>query len=337
MSARKKIIAIIRGGKDDYYRSMKNGENVIISLLRYSDLINVVDVVLDENINWFERGIPSDPHKVFSKADYYIDFTNNKFSEYHNLSKKLDVKPVFKNDYTSILNRGNMKRILEQLKVEIPKYTIIRSKENLENTLKSIWSKFHTPIVIKETRHEFNDKSIITYSFIEAFNKIKKILNKGGEALVEEHVHGKYISTVVIPEYRGEELYMTTPIEILNVDITDKNTNSKSLNNKCIIGHNCEKKSLVFINENIKNDIKNIAKELHKSLFMNHYSMIDMVLLENRKNGHKNYILKILDIHISPNIFEDSRFDFILKNSGVDLGRFIIDRIEKLEEEKKAF
>lgn len=337
MSSKKKIIAIIRGGKDDYFRSMKNGANAILSLSRYSDLVDIIDVSIDERGNWFEKGIPSDAHKVFSKADFYIDFTNNKFSDYHTLSKKLNVKPVFKNDYTSLLNRANVKRILEQLQVSVPKYTIIRERNNLEHNLKAIWATFQTPVVIKEANHEFNEKSIITYSFLDAFNKVKRILNKGGEALIEEHVRGKYVSVAAIPEYRGEELYIPTPVEVLNVDIASENVNSKSLQNRCLIGHDCEKKSLIFIDDNIKNNIKNLTKELHKSLFMSHHSMIDMVLVENKKAGTKNYTLKILDIHTSPHIFEDSRFDFILKNSGVDLGRFIIDRIEKLEEEDKIF
>ncbi len=337
MSERKKTIAIIRGGKDDYFRSMKNGANAILSLSRYLDIVDIIDVSIDERNDWFERGIPSDAHKVFSKADFYLDFTNNRFDEYHNLSKKLNVKPVFKNDYTSLLNRVNIKRILGQLQVDVPKYTIIRDRNNLEYNLKNIWSKFHTPIVIKEANHEFNEKSILTYSFLDAFNKVKRILNKGGEALIEEHIHGKYISVAAIPEYRGEELYIPTPVEILNIDIINQNINSKSLHDKCLIGHNCEKKSLIFIDENIKNNIKSLTKELHKSLFIGHHSMIDMVLIENKKGDNKNYTLKILDIHTSPHLFEDSRFDFILKNGGVDLGRFIIDRIEKLEEEGKIY
>ncbi len=334
---KKRKIAIIRGGPSDFRRSMKNGANVILSLSKYLDLIDVIDVSIDEENNWFEKGIPSDPHKVFSKTDFYIDFTNNKFAEYHNLSKKLNVKPIFQNDYSALLNRVNVKRILDQLQVDMPKYIVIREKNNLEHNLKAVWSKFHLPIVIKEVNHEFNEKSIVTYSFLEAFKKINSILNKKGEVLLEEHIQGKYISVATIPEYRGEELYIPTPIEVLNIDVTDKNINSKSLQNKCLIGHNCEKRSLIFIDNNIKEKIKHLVNDLHKTLFLNNYAMIDMVLIENIKNKEKKYILKILDIHSSPNIFEDSRFDFILKNSGVDIGRFILDRIEKSEEEEKIF
>ena len=185
MSQKKKTIAIIRGGKEDYNRSMKNGANVILSLLRYSDTVDVIDVSIDEKDFWFEKGIPSDPHKVFSKADFYIDFTNNKNADYHDLSRKLSVKPVFKNDYISALNRSNIKRILDQMQVNVPKYTIIRDKVNLEHNLKSIWHKFHLPVVVKEADHNFNQKSILTYSFLEAYTKVRKILSRGREALIE--------------------------------------------------------------------------------------------------------------------------------------------------------
>lgn len=333
----KRTIAIIRGGPSDHLRSMKNGASVIISLSKYLDLIDVIDVSLDKDNNWFEKGVPSDPHKVFSKADFYIDFTNNKFSDYHNLSRKLNVKPIFQNDYSALLNRVNIKRILEQVQINTPKYTVIRDRNNLEYNLKTIWTKFHLPIVIKEASHDFNEKSINTYSFLEAFKKIKNILDKKGEALIEEHIHGKYISVAAIPNYRGEELYIPTPVEVLNVNILDENINSKSLQKKCLIGHDCEKRSLIFIDNSIKEKIKYLVKDLHKTLFLNNHTMIDMVLIENNINKEKKHILKVLDIHSSPNIFEDSRFDFILKNSGVDIGKFILDKIDEINEKEKIY
>lgn len=53
---------------------------------------------------------------------------------------------------------------------------------------------------------------------------------------------------------------------------------------------------------------------------------MDLALKQDKRT--KKYSFKVLDIHLKPNLFEDSRFDFILKNSGVDLGRFIIDKLK---------
>ncbi len=335
----KKAIAILRGGKDDYHRSVRNGANIIIPLGKYQDLINVVDVIIDESGNWFEKGVPSDPHKVFSRVDYYIDFTNNKDAEYHNLSRKLYVKKIFNNSIMHSLDRVNIKRILSQINIDMPKYIFIRDSKNIENTLKNIWNKFHTPLVIKESNHHFNKKSLITYSFLDSFNKIKEIINRGGEALIEEHVHGKYISVAVIPDYRGQDIYIPTPAEIVNTDAKRRILQDKILIDKHLIDHNHVKKNLIHLDDDLKIKIKKLIEDIYKVLMLDHHTLIDLVILEkhNKENKSIDYIIKVLDLHIAPQIFEDSRFDFILKNSGVDMGKFILDRIEKLEESEKAY
>lgn len=335
MSSKKNSIAIIRGGSTSYHRSMKSGANVVLSLLKYTDLVSVLDVVVDENEDWFEKGVPSDPHKVFSKVDYYIDLTDNRSASYHSLSRKLDVKPVFQNDYISALNRINIRRILDQMSVCVPRYFVIRDSKNLEHNLKNLWHKFHLPVIIKESNHRFNEESLLTYSFVDAFKKIQGILRKKKEALIEEHVCGKYISVAVVPDYRGEDIYIPTPVETISLDDISSNT---SVPKKHLIQHTHEKKSLVHIDESLKKEIKRLVEEIYKSFPLDYHTLIDMVLSQNKndKSG-KSYTIKVLEIHTEPQLFEDSRFDFILKNSGVDLGRLIIDRIQKLEEIGEAY
>ena len=53
---------------------------------------------------------------------------------------------------------------------------------------------------------------------------------------------------------------------------------------------------------------------------------------KGRKHTYE-YTIKVLEVHTSPNLFEDSRLDFILKSSGIDMGQFILDKIDKIEEE----
>ena len=117
---KKNTIAVLRGGKIDYHHSMKSGAHALLSLLKYAEEAGVIDVVIDENDNWFEKGIPSDPHKVFSQADYYVDFTNNFNGDYHNLADKLNVRSVLKNDMNKVLSRINTKRILSQVGFDFP-------------------------------------------------------------------------------------------------------------------------------------------------------------------------------------------------------------------------
>ena len=330
---KKKSIAVLRGGKEDYHKSMKSGANIILSLSRYPEEVSVSDVVIDENGNWFEKGIPSDSHKVFSQADYYIDLTKDYTGSHHNLSKRLDIKQILENDFNRVLSRINVRRILDQLGYETPRYVVFRDVKNLENNLKTIWSKFHIPVVIKEGDNTKNSKSLLTYSFLEAYKKIKEIISKGGEAFLEEHLEGEYISLGAIPNYRGEDLYVSTPIETMYMSTTPRVVQGKSIKEKYLIDHDHHKKSLTHIDSLLKKKLKEVIEEIHSSLSLDHHIMLDLCL--KKKNGEYN--MKIIELHTNPHLFDDSRFDFILRNSGVDMGKFIIDRISILEEGDKIY
>lgn len=330
---KKNTIAILRGGKEDYHRSMKNGANIIVSLFNHIDKIDVIDVSIDKEENWFEKGIPSDKHKVFSKADYYIDLTKNYAGDHHNFAKKIKVKQILENDFNRVLSRVNVRRILDQLGFNTPKYVVFRKSQNLEHSLKILWTKFHVPVVIKDGNSTSSSKSLLTYSFVEAYKKIKELLDKGSEAILEEHLEGTYISIAGIPNYRDEDLYTTTPIETIFSSENKRHVKGKIIKDKYLMDHNHNKRSLTHIDVSLKNKLKEILKEIHSSLSLEDHILLDVSL---RKKGD-SYDIKVLELHTNPHLFDDSRFDFILKNSGIDMGRFILDRIEKIEEKELLY
>lgn len=330
---KKRSIAILRGGKEDYYKSMKSGANIILSLSRYPEEISVSDVVVDENGNWFEKGIPSDAHRVLSQADYYIDLTKDYTGSHHNLSKKLNVKQILENDFHRVLSRVNVRRILSQLGYDTPRYFVFRENKNIENDLKTLWNKVHIPVIIKDGDNTKNSKSILTYSFLEAYKQIKKIVNRGGEAILEEHLEGEYISVAAIPNYRGEDLYFPTPIETVYLPSNPRVVQGKTIKDKYLIDHDHHKRSMTHMDSSLKKKLKEIIEEIHTSLSFDHHILLDLCL--KKKDGE--YVIKILELHTNPHLFDDSRFDFILRNSGIDMGKFIIDRIEILEEGDKVY
>lgn len=336
---KRKVIAVLRGGNKDHTRSLKNGTNVILSLERYKDEIDVIDVILDKDNNWFEKGVPSDPHKVFSKADFYLDLTDNKEEKYHDLAKRLQVLALFEDLHvSSISNRITTKRILNQLNVSVPKYILIRDKQSLRIGLQEAWSRLLTPIVIKESNHEFNEKSLVTYSFLEAYNKAKEILDKGGEVLVEEHIAGKYISVAALPDYRGESLYIPTPAEVYHTEAIAKALTEKLVQDKYLPDHTCDKRCMLHLEDSLRKEIQNLTENIYKTFALSKHALIDFAVSEKKgKDNKKEHFITVLDIHSSPSIFEDSRFDFILKSTGVDIGKFILDKIEKLEEERDIY
>ncbi len=193
------------------------------------------------------------------------------------------------------------------------------------------------PVVIKDGKHIANQKSLLTYSFLEAYKKIKNLLQSGSEVILEEHAEGRYISLAVIPNYRGEDLYIPTPSETINSEGRTRFIQNKEIKDKYILEHNHHKLSMTHLDNTLKSRLKLVGEEIHKALALDHHVLIDMCLINKNKEKKDDYEIKILELHTNPHLSEDSRFNFILENSGVDIGRFILDRIEKIEEEDLAY
>jgi hypothetical protein len=79
-----------------------------------------------------------------------------------------------------------------------------------------------------------------------------------------------------------------------------------------------------------------IAFDIHKSLSLDHHILIDLCLYP-KKNKKNNFDVKVVEVHTNPHLSEGSRFNFILENSGVDIGRFVLDRIDLIKEEDLLF
>lgn len=338
---KKKKIAILRGGQKKYEKSLKSGFTILRALSKYIDEIDTIDIFIDKDGNWFEKGIPSDAHRSLSKVDYYLDLTFDHFGNHHALAKKIDLKHISKNQYISISSRSNLKRIIEQMSLDknifsLAKYKVLRNIKSLDTDLKEIWRTFHMPIVIKNDNIFDDEKSILTFDFNEAKNKIKSILEKGDSALIEEHEDGTFLSISLLPNYREEEYYVSIPIEILNKDakhrkIINKDLEEKIIKEKYLISHEHDKKIFIHNNSKLKKDLKDLIIEIHKTLLLDSHLLLDICLLSQREND--KYKIKILEIHLEPHIFEGTRFFESLSASGVDIGKYIIDKIEKIEQE----
>jgi D-alanine-D-alanine ligase-like ATP-grasp enzyme len=332
----KKKIAILRGGKVIHKDSLASGANLILSISK-SEKILPIDVMIDEEGNWFEKGVPSDAHRVLSKADYYIDTTRDHRGAHHDLAEDLKIKHLFKNGHLPFATRTNIKRILSQTNVRDfshARYRVFRDISNLKNELKDAWLVFHMPVVIRPNNVFTHSKSLLTYSFSEAEKYIREILKNKDEAILEGHVGGRYVSLAVVPEYRGQELYIPIPLENINKDKKDRVVNDIKIKEKYLNSHTHHKDIFSHADKGLKDKLKNITEEIYNSLSLDAQALIDFALIEKEGGDIE---IKILEVHTDPHLFEDSRFESALRASGVDMAKFIEDRVERVEEETLAY
>jgi len=326
----KKKIAILRGGKKIHKESLASGNQVLLSLNKYLEEVEPVDIFIDQQGNWFEKGVPSDMHRALSKVDYFLDLTRDWHGEHHNLAEKINLQHVFPNTFISMNSRVNLRRILQQLTLGenlFSKYFLFRDKKNLDLDLKTAWWNLHMPVVLRPNNISGNEKSILTYSFAEAKKYIQKILEQGEEVLAEDYVEGQYLSLVLIPNYRGEDFYIPIALQILHNNLQERKVGEKKIKDKVLISHQHQKNIFFFhhSDNDLKNKLRELTKQIYQTLLLNRHLMIDFAILDNQK-------IKILEIHLDPHFFKDSRFNEIVSASGVDIGKVILDRMQKLEE-----
>lgn len=202
----KKRLAIFRGGHKDYHNSIKSGENIINNFFNYKDDIEIIDIHIDKENNWFERGVPTDAHKVFSNIDFYLDLTNSISENDYLLSKKFKVEKLFENNHLGFLDRVNVKHIFNQLNLNTNGHIIIRDINRLKVILLDAWKTMYPPFVIKTTDYFDNSKSLLSYSFNETIDFITEKLKMNKPVLIEEHIDGQYISILVLNNFRNQPI-----------------------------------------------------------------------------------------------------------------------------------
>jgi len=326
----KKKIAILRGGKKIHKESVASGNQVLLSLNKYLEEVEPTDILIDTHGNWFEKGVPSDMHKAFSKVDYYLDLTRDLAGEHHSLAEKISLQHVFPNSFISMNSRVNLRRILNQLTLGenlFSNYFLFRDKKNLDLDLKVAWQNLHMPVVLRPNKILGHEKSLLTYSFSEAKQYIQKILERGEEVLVEDYIEGQYLSLVLIPNYRGEDFYIPIAMQTIHNNLKERKVGEQKIKDKVLISHKNQKNIFFFHNQdnNLKNKLRELATQIYQTLLLEGHLMIDFAILDDQK-------IKILEIHLDPHLFEGSRFNEILLASGVDSGKIILDRMKKLEE-----
>jgi hypothetical protein len=301
-------IAILRGGHKDFKKSLKAGGEVLSSLKRIG--YSPVDVLIEKNGSWTVAGAPTDPHTIFVKAHTVIDTTEMRNAVYHDLAKKMGIPLHFSHQESHTVDREDVYRILRQHGEKAPETLVIRSKDSIKAELfRTIWTTFHTPILIRPISPHKEHSSKVVRIFTDLEASIRDYHERGIDTHILTYKNNAQLSSVaVLPSFRGEDIYMP-----LWVDVFEERHELPNIEST-LVPH---AQAPEIKKEKVKTFIERIVKTLpHKKPLV-----IDFITEKGE--------LRVVNVDYYPSLTKEGRFMKSLSTTGVDIGQYIHNLIVK--------
>lgn len=298
-------VAVIRGGNEEFGKSLMEGGEALSSLKKIG--YKPIDVLIDKEGNWTANGVPTDAHDVYSRAHTVVDVTRMRNAPHHELAKKMGIPLFFSRANQVHTDRENLYRLLRMQNIKVPDTIVVRSKAPLEASLfRDIWSRYHTPLMVRPLVRKEGVESKLVTMYTELEQVIREMHAKGVDVHVLTYKKTPTTSIAVLPNFRGEKLYMPLWVETFaGMKEIPRNT----------------KTTRVHFNapDYRRKQIESIVHQVYSAAGLQGPAVIDIIPSGN------SYM--VVNIEERPSLTPESRFMQSLSSTGVDLGQYIHSHI----------
>jgi D-alanine-D-alanine ligase len=324
MSRRLKI-GVIRGGPSaEHDVSMATGAAVLAAIRsKLDEHYEGVDVIIDKQGNWSVEGQPVTPSQAFRYFDLAWNALHGTFGEDGKIQSLFETHDVPFTGSGSLgsavgMNKILTKKLLKEAGIKSPYWKEIPSadvQKDVHAATDALFSSFLFPAVVKPAA----SGSSVGVSIVRTKSDIPAALleaaQHGDVILVEEYIQGDEATCGVIDGFRGQDLYALPPIEIRPV-------NSFFDYHAKYAGQSEEIVPARFA-QDVKRELEDLAKRVHKLLQLRHYSRTDFMI-------HPRRGIYVLEVNTLPGMTEQSLIPKALRAVGSDLHE-LIHHIIKLE------
>lgn len=275
----KKIVGVVRGGIEPYYKnSLKEGGNIIAHISKnLSDKWKPVDILIDREGVWHMNGIPVIPQDITGKVDIVWNTSHPNLSQ---VFKDLSIPLVGVNSFkfSSAESKSMLEKHMKEIKVKMPRHLVLPLyQEDIDGSeekyavrkAKDVFEKFSSPWVVKSLTPDVSMGVHVANTFPELVNAIIDGIEHHHGILVEQLIIGKDASIHSISGFREKNIYSFPPSD-LSFEVKEK--------------------------------LLDLTKEIYKHTGAEDYLKIDFILQPNNKG------IYLKDISFCPNLNEDSSF-----------------------------
>ncbi len=314
MSLRSKIrVGVVRGGPSKEHEvSIKTGAHVLKHLPE--DYIPV-DIFIDKNGVWHLQGVEKPIDKILSNVDVIFNASHGEFGEDGKLSRILD---MFHVPYTGskhlssvfAMHKEHSKNFLKAQGIKTPFHKVLKNDDPIRKNLMGLWRTILNPSVIKP----MTSGSSVGVSVVRNFVDLEKALNEAFEhsdkILIEEYIRGREATCGVVDSYRGEDVYALFPVEV----VLPESSSFHDYDAK--YGGKTKYVAPGRFSEIEKYNIQEMAKKVHKSLGLRHYSRSDFIVSPTRG-------VFFLEVNSLPYLAKDSAYVGALNSNGMEFSHFL--------------
>jgi len=281
-------VGVLRGGKSpNANKSLRSGSNILRNIPQ--EKYKSIDILITTDGLWHINGIPALLDDLLFNIDVFFNtLGGGDESIYQTLNNLLSpyvgsglLASRFQN------NRGLLRKWIKNTGIKTPKKRIISLDQSLNEMTLKIFSEISPPWLVRPVIKEGFTDFHLTNSFDELGQAIHYLSDYPEGILVEEYINGEKVSCGVINDFREQKHYSLLPMG------ENKNLNSEE-----------------------KEEIQNIARQLHQILGLNHYSNSNFLITPKKK-------IYFTGIDIIPDLSPKSSFIASLQEVGCDLPDFL--------------
>lgn len=239
-------IGILRGGKSDHEKSLKNGGELLRQLSHH----HVSDIYVDKKGIWHIQGLPVTPQDAVRGLDLVYNSLYAFHPEIHTMLELHDVPHTSPEGMSmaTLHHRLLAKKAFAVNEIKTP----IHREIPVGTDVYALFRSFPMPAIAK-----YFDRNEVV--MVQSIEDLEKIINKE-PFLLEEFIPGIKVHVATVPQFRDEALYVLPPVEIYT-------------------GRHVAPSAFAHT---IKEKLVSIARKIHDVFSLKHYSGADFVVHPKR-------------------------------------------------------
>lgn len=341
-TASKLRVGVVRGGtSSEYPVSLKTGGSVIKHLP--ASKYRVHDVLITRDGKWHFDGVEKKPEQILKHVDVLFNALHGEFGEDGKIQALLDTykaaytgsgalssaiamnKVLTKKHLAHHATQGGVGKIKTAVHLVLRKDDVAKVATVFADAVKKkaveIFKTFPHPAVVKPA----SAGSSIGVSIVSTLKQLEAAIHSafeyGDTVLIEEHIAGKEATCGVLDHFRGEKHYVLPPVEIR------KSASSPFFDYEAKYGGATEEVCPGNFTAAESAEIQRMAREVHRSLGLKHYSRSDFIV-------HPRRGVYFLEVNTLPGLTEHSLFPKAMQAVGSGLTE-LVEHLVELATRKK--
>ncbi|QSH39535.1 D-alanine--D-alanine ligase [Candidatus Kaiserbacteria bacterium] len=310
-------VGVLRGGPSSEYEvSLASGNSVLqhLSEERY----NAKDILISKTGQWHSRGLPVSPERALRDIDVAFIALHGEYGEDGEIQKILDAHNI---PFTGsgvfgsaiAMDKGSTRKHVGNIDgIKMPGHVVLHKEEvtgTLAEAAQKVFSQFGPLYIVKPLRGGSSVGIATADSVSSLVGALKDVFAVTDAVIVEQFIKGREGTCGVIDNFREESVYCLPPVEIIvpnNKGVFDYEAKYDGLTEEvCPANFSGVEKELM----------QNAARQVHKTLGLNHYSRSDFIVAPSG--------IYFLEVNTLPGLTPSSLLPKSLDAVGVEFQDFL--------------